>query len=558
MDQGTGSAAEAQRPPGRAQEFRRKRSGKRRSTPEAGFASSTLAGFRRGLARDAGCVPGDADRSRALLWSLTAVVALNFIARGQTVFDPLYSPDSYMLLDATPGAIIRDLMGNGRIGGVALNEAMAWLGFPLVRSASAQLVLAVVAFAASGYLFARAVIDDPTPIETFGFVALFTLNPLGSEFFYFSETTLRTTLAVLLASIAARAAFAPAGGASRQIWAGVAAFLAAGVYQLAVSYVAVVAAFRLLRIAGGAGAAETQGARRETVGYAKGLVSLAVGFALSAAAAYALPLFWPDIATGRMFEADPGGWATRIGFGFRIAALALFPPDSVAPTFVNALMQFMALACATLTLGAMAQRSGGLSAVIGALCLVGALLGSQAVFVLAAGTYPTARLMSPIALFFAFVVLFGYRASVEEARPWLALGIVIVTFGCVGASSSLLFEQRRLNRWDHAEANRIVARLEASADFVPGMPLAVVGSQWRYGFAGFAAWGTMKVSSLRASWSQPGVIEEATGYRFAAPSAEASEAAARYCNGRKPWPAPASVEILEGTAVVCLAQETGP
>jgi hypothetical protein len=524
---------------------------------EAGFVTSALAGFRRGLARDAGCVPGSAGRSRAILWSLAAVVALNFIARGQTVFDPLYSPDSYMLLDAPPRVIVHDLLGNGRIGGVALNEVMAWLGFPLVRSASAQLALAIVAFAASGYLFARAVVDDPTPIETFGFVSLFTLDPLASEFFYFSETTLRTSLAVLFASIAVRAAFTAEGGAPRRIGAGVAAFLAAGIYQLAVSYVTVVAAFRLLRLVGGAGAAQTRDVRRESAGFAAGLASLAVGFALSAVAAYALKLIWPDIARGRMFEADPGGWATRIGFGFRIAALAFFPPDSVGPPFVNALTQFGALVCAGLALRAMAQRGGGLSAVMGALCLGGALIGSQAVFVLAAGTYPTARLLSPIALFFAFVALFGYRAAGEEARPWLALGVVIVTLGYVGASSSLLFEQRRLNRWDHAEANRVVARLEASADFVPGMPLAVVGSQWRYGFAGVTAWGTMKVSSLRASWSQPGVIEEATGYRFAAPSAQASDAAARYCDGRKPWPAPDSVEILDGTAVVCLAQESG-
>jgi hypothetical protein len=483
------------------------------------------------------------------------VVALNFVARGQTVFDPLYSPDSYMLLDAPPRVIVHDLLGNGRIGGVALNEAMAWLGFPLVRSASAQLALAIVAFAVSGYVFARAVVDDPTPIETFGFVSVFTLNPLASEFFYFSETTLRTSLAVLFASIAVRAAFTPEGGASRRIRAGVAAFLAAGIYQLAVSYVTVVAAFRLLRLVGGAGAAQTRDARWESAGFAAGLASLAVGFALSVVAAYGLKLIWPDIATGRMFEADPGGWATRIGFGFRVAALALFPPDSVGPPFVNALMQVGALVCAGLALRAMAQRGGRVSAVMGALCLAGALIGSQAVFVLAAGTYPTARLLSPIALFLAFVALFGYRAAGEEARPWLALGVVIVTLGYVGASSSLLFEQRRLNRWDHAEANRVVARLEASADFVPGMPLAVVGSQWRYGFAGVAAWGTMKVSSLRASWSQPGVIEEATGYRFAAPSAQASNAAAGYCDGRKPWPAPDSVVILDGTAVVCLAQE---
>jgi hypothetical protein len=404
------------------------------------------------------------------------------------------------------------------------------------------------------YLFARAVIDEPTPIETFGFVSLFTLNPFASEFFYFSETTLRTSLALLFASIAVRAAFTAEGGAPRRVGAGAAAALAAGIYQLAVSYVTVTVAFRLLRLVGSAGAAHMRDPRRE----AAGLASLAIGFVLSAVAAYALKLVWPDIATGRMFDADPGGWATRIGFGFRIAALALFPPDSVGPPFVNGLAQFGALVCAWLTLRAMAKQSSGLSSVIGALCLVGALIGSQAVFVLAAETYPTARLLSPIALFLAFIALFGYRATDEEARPWLALGVAIVILGYVGASSTLLFEQRRLNRWDHAEANRVVGRLETNADFVPGMPLVVVGSQWRYGFAGVGAWGTMKVSSLRASWSQPGVIEEATGYRFAAPTAQARDAGAGYCDGHKPWPAPGSVAILDGTAVVCLAKESGP
>ena len=211
--------------------------------------------------------------------------------------------------------------------------------------------------------------------------------------------------------------------------------------------------------------------------------------------------------------------------------------------------------CAMIVVSKLAREKGAAAAALGGLVVLSALYASQMVVLFEGNNaFVTARVMSPIVLAMAGLFVFGFRAADARMRDMLALALAVALAGCVGASSSLLFEQRRLNRWDSAEANRVVARLEASPDFAPGLPLAVVGSQLRHSYSDATVWGTLKVSSLRAPWSQPGVFEEATGYRFASPSPNQAATAQTYCAGTRAWPAPDAAVVRERIAIVCLPQ----
>jgi len=510
---------------------------------EGGLKSSGLLALRLWLARDEGSTSG-----RAMVVSLAAVVALNFAARGQTVFAPLYSPDSYALLDSKMGDVLIDRLGNGRFGGAALEYGLAALGFPLVRSASAEVFIAIFVFVAAGWLFAKAIFDEARPREAFVFAALFTLSPLVSEVFYFSEATLRTALAQLGAAAAAWAAFAPNAGGRYNWRAAAAAFVTASVYQLLISYLAVVGVFRLLRLL------SSPDARREGRDWLAGAASLAVGLALYFVAAQIPKFIWPEIASGRMYAGEAVGLAARFAYWLEVVAVALFPPESLAPPLVSALTLAVVAASVVLAVRALAQ-GGVVRAATGVGLAIASLAASQIVFFVAPDSFLTARLMAPVTLAIAGLVVFGWRAADLRVRSWISIALAIVFLGDLGSSASLLFEQRRLNRWELGEAERAIARLEARADFAPGMALTVVGSQWRYPFASAGSWGTLKVSSLRASWSQPGVIKEATGYQFAQPSAAASAAAARYCAQNRPWPAAEAATVLDAVAVVCLPNE---
>jgi len=256
-----------------------------------------------------------------------------------------------------------------------------------------------------------------------------------------------------------------------------------------------------------------------------------------------------------MYAGEAVGLAARFAYWLEVVAVALFPPESLAPPLVSALTLAVVAASVVLAVRALAQAGGVVRAATGVGLAIASLAASQIVFFVAPDSFLTARLMAPVTLAIAGLVVFGWRAADLRVRSWISIALAIVFLGDLGSSASLLFEQRRLNRWELGEAERAIARLEARADFAPGMALTVVGSQWRYPFASAGSWGTLKVSSLRASWSQPGVIKEATGYQFAQPSAAASAAAARYCAQNRPWPAAEAATVLDAVAVVCLPNE---
>jgi Glucosyl transferase GtrII len=492
-----------------------------------------------------------------IVW-FCAVVALNVVARGQALFSPLYSPDSYALLGEKPGDELINILSDGRFVSIALYWLQSALGFPAVRSVSTQMCAAILIFAASGFIFAKTIFNDIRPKEAFAFSAMFTLNPLAAEFFYYSETTLRTSQSVFLAATAVWAAFHHRATSRSYVLAIVSTFLALGVYQLAIAHIAIATVFMFFLKHKEKSLESERTSNSSNINVAMGTASLIVGVALYLCFLFATKLIFPEIASGRAFATEMPSVIQRVGFASRVVLAALLPPVSLAPTFISQMTVFGVLACAWLSVKSFFEKRAPIAGAVGLFLILAALASSESIFLLAGNLWPTARLMSPIGLFLAFLALFAYRESSDKLRVFEAIGLSILIVGYLGANSTIFFEQRRINKWDERQANRIVARLESEPAFESVTSLASIGSQWRYPYSRDAAYGGLNVSAFRPSWAQVGLIEEATGYRFSKPSTEATALAIRYCEKSRQWPAPDSVTIIDKLAIVCLPNETGP
>jgi hypothetical protein len=165
------------------------------------------------------------------------------------------------------------------------------------------------------------------------------------------------------------------------------------------------------------------------------------------------------------------------------------------------------------------------------------------------------RTMVGICVFAAGLVMLGWR--VRQGRVWhtvLGAGLVVLTIGYVGASNQILFDQWVLNRWDTQQATRILARLEVEPGYEDLHALAIIGGLPGYPSALQTMGGDMNASALAISWGKLGLIEQATGYRFASPTETELADAKAQCEGIDPWPAPGSILVRQGLGIVCLPQ----
>ena len=130
-------------------------------------------------------------------------VVLNLAARGETIFGPLYSIDTYgqgFQPFVDPGlynwSCPRDASESCRCTGCG-----TLLGYMGAGVAVSALMMAVLLFAHSGLLFAQVILRRPTALEMTLFLALFTLHPFITEFFHFTDATMVIALAIWLASV---------------------------------------------------------------------------------------------------------------------------------------------------------------------------------------------------------------------------------------------------------------------------------------------------------------------------------------------------------------------
>jgi hypothetical protein len=360
-------------------------------------------------------------------WAFIAGILANLVARGQALFGSLYSIDGYFVAKKSFNDEIAYNLGDGRFLRALLWRLQELLGFSPVASEAVSLALATVALVAAAILFSEAIFGKRASDKTMLFVALFTLHPFLTEYFYYGEVAFGIALSVLFAALAVR--LTKVGlHPTMSIFASAAAGAAAlATYQVAIGFI--LAGFMLASaMEAGSDAAPTVWRQ-----IAARTASFLLGTGIYGLGLVALRSLHPAVAGGRAFSS--GG----VGLGDRLAGLgdailrALAPPDGIVAAPVAAISGILVAGGIVVIGTGIGRRYGHLAAIAAGVLMACALA------VLSKTPWLAPRLLSPSALVFA------------------------------------TFDQRRVNLWDHQLANRIVARLEEQPGFPSIRRLSVVG-----------------------------------------------------------------------------------
>lgn len=481
-----------------------------------------------------------------------ALLGLNIIARGQALFAPMYSIDSYDVARKSFSGEIAYSLSDGRFVRAAVWWLQAQIGFLPIESMSASMCLSIPLFIISGFIFAAAIVEDIRPREAFAFAAPFTLHPFATEYFYYGEVAFVTVLAVFCAALAVWSAYrAPPSWLWRSISVG-AVVLALGNYQVVIGHIAAGGLFVLV-----ADLCICDDASRSTLvllgRFLRRTAVLLVGVAVYVLCLLSTKYLLPAIASGRAFRTSSPDFFEKLQTLGAAMRLSFLPSQDIAPA--TSIATSLALVFSIfLLLRITVQRRDRIAALLAASAVVAATGCALIAPLIGDVRWLAPRLLSPIALCIAALGVIGFRSAYAKLNPCLVAAFAIVIAGYVGADASILFDQRRMNLWDHQEASRIVARLEADPAFGKVTSLAVVGRRKTHPFPLATSSVDMNTSGLGSPWSKLGLFEQATGYRFASPTNPQWQAAIDYCGHGNVWPQPGAVGVVQELAVVCLPQ----
>lgn len=481
-----------------------------------------------------------------------AALALNIIARGQALFAPMYSIDSYDVARKSFGGEIAYSLSDGRFIRAGLWWLQAQIGFLPIESMSASLCLAVPLFIISGFIFAAAIVEDIKQKEAFCFAALFTLHPFATEYFYYGEVTFATVQAVFFAASAVWSAYrAPPSLIWRCAAAG-AVVLALGNYQIVIGHIA---AGSLLVLADDLCRSDSASKPDFAIRLGRFLrrtAGLVVGFIVYVLCLVLTKHLFPEAASGRAFRASVPDFSQKLHALGPAIEFSFFPPQGVVPTTISVVTILGLTLCVFLLLQATLQRRNAVVTLFIASSIAFGIACAAAASLIGDVASLAPRLLSPIALCIAALGTVCFRFASAGLKFGLVTAFAIVIAGYVGADASILFDQRRMNLWDHQEANRIITRLEADPAFANVTSLAVVGRRKMHPLALSTSSVDMNTSGLGSPWSKLGLFEQATGYTFASPTDVQWQAAIDYCAHGTIWPLPGSVGVVDDLAVVCL------
>jgi hypothetical protein len=167
---------------------------------------------------------------------------------------------------------------------------------------------------------------------------------------------------------------------------------------------------------------------------------------------------------------------------------------------------------------------------------------------------PFDRVLSAVSILVAgFLAIAIVNSSLWTRRIVFVIAVILL-FSFAGVNNVVLSEQLRLNNRDMETATRMIVRLEADPAFPSVKKIAVIGGEREYpiGFLTVKKGSDMNVSGFARPWSKANLIREVSGYRFSEPSRKDLFHAAHYCRNVQPWPGPASVVVLNDTAIICL------
>ncbi|MBR0753860.1 glucosyltransferase domain-containing protein [Bradyrhizobium jicamae] len=483
-----------------------------------------------------------------------AALGLNIIARGQALFAPMYSIDSYDVARKSFSGEIAYSLSDGRFVRAALWWLQGQIGLSPIESVSASMCLSIPLFIISGFIFAAAIVDDIEQKEAFAFAALFTLHPFATEYFFYGEVTFATVLAVFFAALAVWSAYRAPPLWTWRCATIAAVVLALGNYQVVIGHIAAGGLLVLVACLCIGDTVSKSDLSDVLADFLRRTSVLVAGFAAYALCLILTKLLLPAAASGRAFRSISPDFSQKLHtFGDAIA-FCFLPPHGITST-TSSIVTILALALSIVLLlrTPLQQRKRTAALMVG--LAVTAAIASAAIAPLIGDTaWLAPRLLSPMALCVAALGVIGFRSAVANSRLCLVAAFAIVVAGYVGADASILFDQRRMNLWDHREANRIMARLEADPAFGKATSLAVVGRRKMHPLALGTSSLDMNTSALGSPWSKLGLFEQATGYSFASPSDLQWQTAIDYCAHGTVWPQPGSVGLINELAIVCLPQ----
>lgn len=498
------------------------------------------------------------------------LIGLGFVlaAKGIALFPLGYSVDSYPKLvamseDTNAGAgthaelLFRELMGQGRIGQWALNEALAALGIIGPGGNTLYVLLAMCCYVGVGVLLCRLWrIDDSLGVQVC-IVAVFALHPYHAEIFTFREATLTVGLALLLSMLGIVVA---KPRPSQWVIAITLIVLSLTLYQVAINYVIIaLAILSLLELTPSCTLGTVGGANLHTRTHFPQQF-LARTSAVVAAVILYLPIYKLSQASVSHTEEHTRGdilplveMPERVWHSIKVVGHVFLSPEPIMPITVKLLI----LTLSALAIGLLARKIWGRANPqrYMMLAIVLSILGLAGFFILGI-TIPlknwqvSNRTLSAVSVLLAgFLALVAKNGGARTTRAVFFM-VYILLFSFVGVNNVVFSEQLRLNQRDLATASRMISRLEANAKFKAVKKIVVIGFRRDYALRFLTA---EAQSAFSQPWSKANIIQEISGYKFQSPSPENISQAEDYCRDVQPWPDRTSITVLGDTGVICLS-----
>ncbi|MGZ6235718.1 MAG: glucosyltransferase domain-containing protein [Syntrophales bacterium] len=496
--------------------------------------------------------------------------AISLVAKGIALFPLGFSIDSYMQLvlmsDGPPADALgiahfmsRRVLAEGRIGQWALNQILIALGIVGPGGNTLYVVLALCCYVGVGILLCRLWrIEDSLGIQVC-IVCIFALHPYNADVFTFREGTFTVGLGLLLGMLGLTTA-------DRRLsrWAAgcILMVLSLTLYQVAINFIVIalviLALLELTRlgpqgILGGIGLDVRRQFLQQLLPRASALVAAVVIYT---------PLYKLSLhLAGRLMQEHSRGaivplseiperiWRSTIAVGY-----VFLVPGREMPVVVKLLI----VGLSALAIGLMARkiweivgyRRYMMFALAFSLLAIAGLAIVGVVIPLKEWSEVHRALAGVSVLVAGFFALAISNGGVWSRRAALAVAGVLL-FSFAGVSNVVLSEQLRLNHRDMATAGRMISRLEANPKFAAVKKIAVIGRQSNYARRFLTS---EYKSAFGRAHSKANILQEVSGYRFQEPDSDERRRAEDYCRDVRPWPDPASVTVLEDTAVICLPE----
>lgn len=237
-----------------------------------------------------------------------------------------------------------------------------------------------------------------------------------------------------------------------------------------------------------------------------------------------------------------GELGTRFSQIFDLVKTIVLFDEGVAPRPVKQLFLFL-YAIALLLVGLRDLRAAAW------ILLASLLMFAGGIFLVSVSAvwWPVPRAMYAVGFALGLAMLLvALCLPLRWSSPFRAL--VIVGACCLAfQSSSVLYDQLRLNRWDSWSASAIINDLVARG-IASDTKIVLVGAGWAHPAGLPTLQGDLNVSALAIPWATADLFMETTGRPWSVDSIPSSSE----CQGLPAWPAHASVQRVGDTTYVCM------